>query len=397
MKIGTLTLHLPFNYGNALQMLSLHRYLLEQGYDAEVLGHWFSKNREEICYWHLMCRTWKGRIRFAANCLLCTGVFCQFRREAKLIKWLANKIRWSEECGTSGEFNPNKLPHDVVISGSDQIWNPKYETSDFFLMPDFPARIRKISYAASFGTDKFAEERKPFFKKCMSRFSAISLRESSGVKIVEEELCLPGKLVCDPTLLHTREEWCRLLDFEIPAKCNRDLVCYFVTPDYIREWRTVLRLAQETGRKVHCYAFIWSGWLNKFEWRHPLRMMRYMLGTICLRIRLYLGGVRLHFSATPSEFVERIAKSYGLITDSFHGMMFAMIFGKRCNVSIGENEERHQMSARLYDFTRDFGRPEILTPAPDFAAMKDLAISSALQALIDDSKIWLKNALEGVH
>lgn len=394
MKIGTITLHLPFNYGNALQMLSLHRYLLEQGYDAEVLSHWFLKNREEITYWHRRIRSASGLFRFVLNALMFNGVVCQFCREAKLMKWLTEKIRWSQEAGVTGEFNPERLPHDIVIAGSDQIWNPKYETSDFFLLPDFPNRIKKIAYAASFGTDCFIEHRVPFFKKAMAKFAAISLRESSAVDIVTKTFALPATLVCDPTLLHTKEEWCRLLGFEMPKKCSSDLVAYFVTPDYRSEWREVIRLARESGRKIHCYVFIWSSWLEVFSFRHPFAMLKFPLKMICLRLSLFFSGVRLHFSATPSEFVERLAKSEGLITDSFHGMMFATIFGKKCNVTIGTHEERLQMSARLRNFTYDFGRPEILTPKADLSAMKELAVTPALQALIDKSKRWLKMAIE---
>lgn len=395
MKIGTITLHLPFNYGNALQMLSLHRYLLEQGYDAEVLSHWFLENREEITYWHRRIRSAAGMLRFLLNALTFNGVVCQFCREAKLMKWLNEKIRWSQEAGATGEFNPERLPHDIVIAGSDQIWNPKYATSDFFLLPDFPDRIKKIAYAASFGTDCFIEHRIPFFKKMMTKFAAISLRESSAVDIVTKMFALPATLVCDPTLLHTKEEWCRLLGFEMPKKCNLDLVAYFVTPDYRSEWREMIRLARESGRKIHCYAFIWSSWLEAFSFRHPITTLKQLIKRIGLRMWLFLNGVRLHFSATPSEFVERIAKSNGLITDSFHGMMFATIFGKRCNVVIGTHEERIQMSARLRNFTQDFGCSAILTPKADLSAMRELSITPALQALIENSKCWLKAVIEG--
>lgn len=395
MKVGTLTLHLPFNYGNALQMLSLHRYLREQGYDAEVLSHWFCKDRAEITYWHQQVRSFRGLVKFVLNCMLFNGTFCQYRRETKLEKWLSSKINWSVERGMTGEFNPEKLPHDAVISGSDQIWNPKYQTSDFFLQPDFPARIKKIAYAASFGTDAFVDEKTQFYKKCLDRFASISMRESSAVKIIRQRFGLPAVLVCDPTLLHTREEWCQLLGFKMPKKCKKDLVCYFVTPDYVNEWRTIIRIAKEARCKVHCFAFIWSSWLSMFSIRHPLSNFKIAFRMICIRIQLYCNGVRLHFSATPSEFVKRIAESDGLITDSFHGMMFATIFGKRCNVTIGEHEERQQMAARLRDFTHDFGKPEILTPRPDIGAMRELQITPALSDLITYSKKWLKDAING--
>ena len=76
-------------------------------------------------------------------------------------------------------------------------------------------------------------------------------------------------------------------------------------------------------------------------------------------------------------------------------MMFATIFGKKCNVIIGEHEERQQMSARLRNFTKDFGRPEILTAKPDVSAMRELSVTPKLQALVDFSKRWLKEAIDG--
>ena len=107
-----------------------------------------------------------------------------------------------------------------------------------------------------------------------------------------------------------------------------------------------------------------------------------------------MSGVRLHLSATPPEFVACIARSDGLFTDSFHGMMFATVFEKKCNVMIGDHEERQQMSARLRNFTKDYGNHEILTPTFDPAAMRRLRITPKLQALIEHSKLWLKQAIE---
>lgn len=74
-------------------------------------------------------------------------------------------------------------------------------------------------------------------------------------------------------------------------------------------------------------------------------------------------------------------------------MMFATIFEKTCNVVVGEHAERQQMSARLRDFTRDFGRPEILTARPDVEAMRPLSVTPRLKELIECSKSWLKEAL----
>ena len=110
MKIGTLTLHLPFNYGNALQMFSLHRYLLEQGYDAEVLSHWYFNNKDEVLGLHRQAQNLKGFLRLLVDFILVPGTIAQYLREAKMCKWLSRKIKWSDESGATGEFDPSRLP-----------------------------------------------------------------------------------------------------------------------------------------------------------------------------------------------------------------------------------------------------------------------------------------------
>lgn len=393
MKIGTLTLNLPFNYGNALQMFSLHRYLLEQGYDAEVLSHWYFNNCDEVLFLHHRIRTVKGFVRVLLNGILFFGVWAQYRRESKMIKWLHENIKWSKEKGTSGEFKPGNLPHDIVIVGSDQIWNPIHETSKFFLLPEFPDDIKKIAYAASMGTDEFIVSEVDFFASCLKRFSSISVRESSAVRICEKELGCKASLVCDPTLLHTKEQWCKLLGIKLSQTSSRKLVAYLVTPDYKEKWRELVFLAKKSGMQVHLFVFQWSQKTLRLLLRHPIRAVRCSLESIVRRIIMYCSGVRFHMSATPTEFVQHIADADGVFTDSFHGMMFATIFEKKCNVVIGEHPERQQMSARLRDFAENFGSKEIITPKFDQQAMRQLYVTPKLDEFISFSKMWLQNAI----
>ena len=393
MKIGTLTLHLPFNYGNALQMFSLHRYLIEQGYDAEVLSHWFSKGQNEIWKWHnFMAKSWKNKILFALTCCTWTGAFCQDVREVKFRKWHDSMIRWSTEQGAASVFPARIIPHDIVIVGSDQIWNPNYKTSEFFLLPDFPDRIKKIAYAASFGSDVFPAKKKDFYARNLARFSAVSVRESSAVDILKRECGCEATLVADPTLLHTREEWCRLLGVKMPKREKNFYMLYSVTPDGVVHWREVAQLARRSGKRIHVYVFAATGvYVNL---RRPMHTTLTALKTILKRIWLWVAGVRLYFTATPTEFVQSVADCSGLFTDSFHGIMFATIFGKKCNVMIGEHEERQQMCARLLNFTTDFGNPEILSPTFNPLSMRRLCLSPRLEELISASKDWIRPAIE---
>lgn len=394
MKIGTLTLHLPFNYGNALQMLSLHKYLLEQGYDADVLSHWYFKDRAEVMCLHQKARTFKGLAHLLLDLFTFGGVFCQYRRETKLNAWLKSNFQWSEVAGATGEFDPKRLPHDVVLVGSDQVWNPIHRTSEFFLLSEFPSHIRKIAYAASLGTDRFLPERRNLFATNLKRFEAISVRESSAVKILREVVDVSATLVCDPTLLHSPEEWRSLLGIRSTVEPTSDLVFYFVTPDYRAHWRDVAKVARESGRRVHWFCFQWSQWMPSFDVHHPLKSFRRGAVNVVKRIVLFKSGVRLHFADTPSEFVSCLARSEGIVTDSFHGLMFATIFEKKCNVVIGDNAERQQMSARLRNFISDFGTSEIMTEKPCCDALHKVSITPRLSSLISESKRWLKAVLE---
>lgn len=391
MKIATLTLHLPFNYGNALQMLSLHRYLLEQGYDAEVISRWDLKNRAEIKRIHNEIRRPLGLVKFILRCLLCMGEFCALVRECKILRWLSKNIKWSDATGYGNCFDADDLPHDIVIVGSDQVWNLKYEAIRFFFLRNFPERIKKISYAASMGGDSFPDCERQFVRESLARFSAVSVRESSAAELLGK-FGVSATLVCDPTLLHSRQEWDAILGLKKHKVANENApyMVYLVSPSAGDKWREVIRLARESRRRVHVYAF-WAA-VAPIEKGHRLAGLWYNLRR---RVLLYCAGVRLHFSATPTEFVQRVADCGGLFTDSFHGMMFATIYQKKCNVVVGTDPERVQMSARLRNFAEQFGDERIITPSFDLSALRALTISSNLQNLISDSKVWLKTAIEG--
>ena len=393
MKIGILTLHLPFNYGNALQQFSLFHYLVEQGYETEMLSHWYAKDRKEISFWHQCLHgSFVQRVKFFFHCCTWSGVFTAFRREAKVLAWMDSNFTWSKETGYADHFPSESLSHDVVIVGSDQVWNPIHHTSKFFLLHTFPDSIRKIAYAASLGSDRFPEAEKVFFGRALQRFEALSVREASAKKILEQNFDVEATLVCDPTLLHSREEWIRLLGLRETNSTarRRGYMLYLVTPEAAAMWRSVRRLAKQLKAPLHVYCFV--GTTALLNWRrHPVRQL---VSTLAKRVLLFTAGVRLHFTATPTDFVQSVMDCEGLFTDSFHGMMFATLFGKKCNVVIGEHPERQQMSARLRNFVADFGNPEIVTPmfAPD--ALRPLAISKKLQELIDTSKKWLAKALQ---
>lgn len=392
MKVGTLTLHIPFNYGNALQMLSLHKYLLEQGYDAEVLNHWHLPNQDEVAWYCNRRKSAKGILGIIVETLCGARVFSQIRKERKIQSWLSRMFRWSSEFGDDKIFPSQDVRHDAIIVGSDQVWNPKYSKSDFYLMESFSDSVKKIAYAASMGGDQFPKDKIAHYSRALNKFAHISTRESSSVRICKEILDVPAVLVCDPVFLHSREEWCRILGVADKKVPRDELMIYLVSPSFNSLRKDVVRIARESGKKINLFSFQWSP-LRRPSLRNPLKFIKDVLSQYSTRVAFGRYNIIHHMDATPDEFVRCLAETNGLITDSFHGMVLATIFEKPCNVAIGTDPERKQMSARLLNFTSEFGDPTVVTDSPDLAAMKKLSVSQKLIDLIESSKAWLKDSI----
>lgn len=388
MKVSTLTVHLPKNYGNALQMLALQRYIKSLGHTTQLLSHWHLPYRQEILFWHLYWnRSIINKISFSLACLTWTGKFCAFRRESKILKWLNTYIDWSEEEGYGGAFPSHKIDTDAIVVGSDQVWNSGCHFVKFFMLPDFHDKIKKISYAASFNSSAFPSEDYDFYKTNFNKFQAISVREASSVPLLQERFGVKATLVCDPSLFFTKEEWKKILNIK-NRKTKPFNMCYIVSPKGQEYFNEIIKIRKLTKKPLHVFAFD----CTEIQIRGKSAILE-IAKTISKRIRLFFSGVRLHFAADPTDFIQYINDCEGLFTDSFHGLMFATIFEKKCNAIVGQDKNRQQMKAKLIDFANTFGNPAMISKNFDPELLTPLSVSSQLKAFINSSKQWLKQEL----
>ncbi len=388
MKIGTLTVHLPANYGNALQMLSLQRYIISLGHSSQVLNHWCKKNRGEISFWHQYCEASVfNRLMFIVACMTWTFKFFAYKRESKLVRWLEKHIKWSEAKGWGGSFPVSDLKIDALVVGSDQVWNSNCEFVKFFMLPDFADSVKKIAYAASFNSGAFPNEDLEFYKRSFGRFHRISVREASSLPIMERKFGFTPALVCDPSLLHSKEEWINILELK-KKKMRPYNVCYIVSPQGRSYYPDLVRLAKETRKKL--YVFVYDCMDINIR-NHSF--FRTIFSMIYSRVKLFLSGVRLRLSADPTDFVQYLSACDTLFTDSFHGLMFGTIFEKKCNVVIGSDKDRQDMKAKLVDFINNYCDKSMLSEKFDPLAAKPVFISPNLSAFISYSKKWLQEAI----
>ena len=387
MRIATSTLHLPCNYGNALQTFALHRYLKIQGYNTDVLSAWFFDDQDETKHsWNLLKRGPVGWLNLAIRLAAFIGYGQWIIREFKLNRWLLKNMTWSSTQGSIHSFPFSAVNYDTIIVGSDQIWNPAHQTSTFYLLAEFPKSLTRIAYAASLGCSSIPDEKCPAYKSALGNFKAISMRDSSGVKCIEEKIGLTASLVADPTLLLDKKEWIDALAIHPAVPTDDSIFFYFVTPDTFETRRQIIQLAKATHRHIHVFSQgidcpIFPPKISK------------VLAIWKFRCQCALHHIHVHRTATPTEFIERLMRSACVVTDSFHGMMMSTIFEKKCNLVIGTHEQRKQMSARLYDFTSDFGDPSIITETIMPSAAKKLSVTPKLNALIKQSKAWLAQAI----
>ena len=194
----------------------------------------------------------------------------------------------------------SKKNYSDVVVGSDQLWLPVNVVSDYYTLNWVPDSVNKIAYATSFGISQIPKKYEKLYSKFLQRIEHISVRESNAVDLVKEVSSKDAKLVCDPTLLLTKEQWMDIQS-EKPIIKGKYIFCYFLGNN-IEHRKFVERLKEKTGYKIvsinHCDEYV--KYSDEFADVIP-------------------------YDVGPSEFVNYIRNAAYVCTDSFHGTVFSLI------------------------------------------------------------------------
>lgn len=200
-RVGILTLPLAINYGGIMQAVALSRYLTFRGYEVTLLD-----KRRPISRMERFALFWLERVPFQN-----IGGVRRVSQARKLHDIFirrfipARTAAFRSEAELAKAVSRHRL--DAVIVGSDQVWRMDYLQDDgyreFFLSFVTSPTVRRIAYAASFGTGEWLhEERTATVRGLLSKFHAISVREDSGVYLCKSALGVTDCAhVLDPTLL----------------------------------------------------------------------------------------------------------------------------------------------------------------------------------------------------
>lgn len=303
-KIGTLTFHIAHNYGAMLQAYALPTAVQKLGYECEVIDYRFSYidqwNRiEKVNDLIFRCGFLGGILRWGKR--LFTGYYWKNNMHKKFDEFERTIIPHSKRIYRRKNDLDN-MPYDVILFGSDQIWNSDITNGvaeefigGFVCLPE----TRKIAYAASCGTSDFQSESKEVYINYLNEFYAISVREESFQKTLVTH-GYEAEFVLDPTLLLTEYDWKSIIPPEKTYSDKKYLLIYAFDED-----EKIYDLARDYA-KVHNLDII----------------------AIAYKKKESMYGMEVLTECGPLEFLSLFANAEHIISASFHGTVFSIIFHK---------------------------------------------------------------------
>ena len=307
MKIGILTHPLRTNYGGVLQNYALQHAIKSLGHSVETIDWQEHKNVAYIMTSYIY-RLFMHHILRKKN--IPTDIFLNLTKQqflyisSNIQQFIKQNIQRSKYIPSIKKlYKANAYHYDAIVVGSDQVWANQYVPSMYL---DFVSNsnVKKVAYAASFGKDTWTynDYQTERCSQLAKEFDAISVREDSGVSLCNQYLGVAAKQVLDPTLLLDSSVYSSLIE-----KGEGDVKPYIMTyvldvneykKDVIDGVSKLLQLPEFTIRE------------NKQTWK----LFRDNSNLVVKPIESWLKGIR------DSEFV---------VTDSFHGVAFSIIFNNQ--------------------------------------------------------------------
>lgn len=320
MKICTLTCHDVYNHGASLQAYALMKYLQNCGHEVEIIDYKPEYLNNHYNLISIDNPKWEKNIIFKAFylALKIPARLPGFKRKIAFDKFTLNYLNLTTLRYKSNEELKVNLPvADGYLCGSDQIWNSLHKNGKdpAFYLDFVPEQKIKASYAASFATDSISDEIKPFVKQLVRRLDGISVRESSGVKILEEMNIYNVSNVVDPVFLLNKEEWDLMVNKDFNEKYL--LIYDFDNNSLIK--KIAIQLSREKGYKIYSINPGKVNYANKYF--------------------KFVG---------PETFISLVKNAQFIISNSFHAAVFSIIYEKDF-VIVNRNES---INTRMRDLLK---------------------------------------------
>lgn len=314
IRIGILTQPLSHNYGGIIQNYALQQTLKKSGFYVETINHHFTCKKN-------FKKSFLKFAKFVLQILFRQKIIYSYTPtiketstiEKNLLEFINKYITTSSIVTSKSDLNVIDInkKYNAYVVGSDQCWRPRYNKgylNSMFL--DFvKSDAIKIAYAVSFGTDswEYTPQETRMCSELVKKFMMVTVRENSGVYLCKQYFGVSAKQVLDPTLLLNREDYISLIKLEREQPASGSLFNYILDPNNAK-MQFVSRVENETGfSSFQILPKYHSAERTKEAVKKHLEDCIYPSMTAWLRA---FWDARM------------------VIVDSFHGMVFSIIFNK---------------------------------------------------------------------
>lgn len=357
MKIGILTFHNAINYGAILQTYATQEIVKGYGHDVEVIDY---HNQWIDFVYHIGLDRFVTRHLRLLPSIITENIFFIRRKKAfskfirKNIKLSPKKYLQKEKVIING--------YDIILIGSDQLWN-KVTTHGFDAVywGEFQTspQTRKIAWSISMNNNALTTEDKHFIADHLRYFTAVSVREKSSQIVLSDLTNISYPHTLDPTLMLSKEKWANLC---VPIKEKHYIVVYAVqdeelTIKYARQIASILNKKLVVVRSYSKYYFSAE---NKEH-------------------------------AGPELFLSYIKDADFVVTTSFHGTVFSLLFEKQFVCPIFRKNERIDSLLDLVCL-----RSRRMDPSTDFKSLVNIDYSMVSQKIEEarkETKVFIEETL----
>lgn len=287
-KVLLLTLHSQNNnFGSVLQASSLYNYLEKKGFETTILNYQPYYSNGAL-----------SPKLFVKKIIVNTMFLPNFIRRTKNFNKILKNEKLTKKYTKIEELQGVEKDYDIVMIGSDQVWNPTYlcgQDSAYYL--DFVKEKKKVSYAASVGTQDLSKEQLEDLRNKIQEFSNVSVREEISAEQLKSVGREDATYVLDPVFLFDKSYYSKLQE-----KTNREgyVLAYIIHKDPL-----ISEIVDEAAKRLNKKVIQVGGFASKCNYDEFMR------------------------DIGPCEFLDLIDNADFIVTNSFHGLAFSHIYHKQ--------------------------------------------------------------------
>lgn len=310
MKAGIITMHKVPNYGSHLQAYALQRAFEKMDVESEIIDYKYPNEfhlsrqkeaKETVSLKKKILRTIGFPYIIFIKIILLKQKFLFKRFERTYFKL-------SKAYNSPNELKTATLGYDLYVTGSDQVWNPRFAVGDSVFMCDFGNEsVPRIAFGASIAVTKIPERMFAVYAKSLKKYRAVGIRDKSSKEILEKLSGKKVEIVCDPVFLLDKEEWLKLAEKSRLKLPEKYILVYILTYSF-NPYPEILKIIVAVKEKYDIpIVFINSS----------------------LKMALIVKPKKNFFVVSTEDFLSLFANATFIITTSFHGTAFSLIFNRQ--------------------------------------------------------------------